>query len=159
MQFVASETTESFVSRTNALLVGSLISIGNVSANIAMAFLSPGGYLLGHIGSRMSEDFLGHKLEKCANLLCAEMPERVAIGEVLVSPIPDFDVRKLFFLIFRTRPTQRHCDMYVYIVSFNNHFQSKICKKTLSCLENVTGLPDYLLHYAFNNIHEKISRL
>lgn len=43
MQFVTSETTESFVSRTNALLVGSLIPIGDVSASIALAFLSPGG--------------------------------------------------------------------------------------------------------------------
>ena len=42
--------------------------------------------------------------------------------------------------------------MSVYIVSFNNHFQSKICKKTLSCLENVIGLLDYLPHYAFNRL-------
>ena len=53
MQFVKSETTESFVSRTNALLiVGSLISIGDISVSIATAFLSLGGNVLGHIGSR-----------------------------------------------------------------------------------------------------------
>ena len=85
MQFVTSETTESFVSRTNALLVGSLISIGVISVSIATAFLSPGGNLLGHIGSRSSEDVLAHKPEQCTSLLCAEMPERVAIGEVLVN--------------------------------------------------------------------------
>ena len=85
MQFVTSETTKSFVSRTNALLVGSLISIGVISVSIATAFLSPGGNLLGHIGSRSSEDVLAHKPEKCTSLLCAEMPERVAIGEVLVN--------------------------------------------------------------------------
>ena len=117
MQFVKSETTESFVSRTNALLiVGSLISIGDISVSIATAFLSPGGNFLGHKGSRTSEDVLGHKPEKCTSLLCAEMPERVA----------------MFLLIFRTRPTQRHCVMSQYIVSFNNNnnnFQSKICKK------------------------------
>ena len=138
MQFVKSETTESFVSRTNALLiVGSLISIGDISVSIATAFLSPGGNLFGYIGSRTSEDVLGHKPEKCTSLLCAEMPEQVA----------------MFLLIFRTRPTQRHCHMSEYIVSFNNNnFQSKICKKTLSCLENVIALLDYLLHYAFNRL-------
>ena len=86
MQFIKSETTESFVSRTNALLiVGSLISIGDISVSIATAFLSPGGNFLGHIGSRTSEDVLGHKPEKGTSLLCAEMPEPVAMGEVLVN--------------------------------------------------------------------------
>ena len=73
------------LSRTNALLVGSLISIGDISVSIATAFLSPGRSLLGHIGSRTSEDVLGHKPERCTRLLCAEMPERVAMGEVLVN--------------------------------------------------------------------------
>ena len=138
MQFIKSETTESFVSRTNALLiVGSLISIGDISVSIATAFLSPGGNLFGYIGSRTSEDVLGHKPEKCTSLLCAEMPERVA----------------MFLLIFRTRPTQRHCVMSQYIVSFNNNnFQSKICKKNSFLFENVIALLDYLLHYAFNRL-------
>ena len=154
MQFVKSETTESFVSRTNALLiVGSLISIGDISVSIATAFLSPGRNFLGHIGSRSSEDVLGHKPEKCTSLLCAEMPERVAMGEVLVNFKTFLFHFGVFLLIFRTRPTQRHCDMSEYIVSFNNNnFQSKICKKTLSCLENVIALLDYLLHYAFNRL-------
>ena len=156
MQFVKSETTESFVSRTNALLiVGSLISIGDISVSIATAFLSPGGNLFGYIGSRTSEDVLGHKPEKCTSLLCAEMPERVAMGEVLVN-FKTFPFHfGVFLLIFRTRPTQRHYVMSEYIVSYNNNnnFQSKICqKKTLSCLENVIALLDYLLHYAFNRL-------
>ena len=98
MQFVTSETTESFVSRTNALLVGSLISIGDISVSIAMAFLSSGGNLLGHVGSRISEDFLGHKPENCTGLLCAEMPERVAMGEVLVN----FKIFLFHFGVFNT---------------------------------------------------------
>ena len=130
MQFVKSETTEFFVSRTNALLVNSLISIGDISVSIATAFLSPGGNVLGHIGSRTSENVLGHKPEKCTSLLCAEMPERVAMGEVLVNFKTFLFHFGVFLLIFRTRPTQRHCDMSEYIVSFNNNnFQSKICKK------------------------------
>ena len=76
------------------------------------------------------------------------------MGEVLVN-FKTFPFHfGVFLLIFRTRPTQRHCDMSEYIVSFNNNnFQSKICKKkTLSCLENVIALLDYLLHYAFNRL-------
>ena len=39
LKFVMSETKEPFVSRTNALLVGTLISIGDVSVSIVNSLL------------------------------------------------------------------------------------------------------------------------
>ena len=155
MQFVKSETTESFVSRTNALLtVGSLISIGDISVSIATAFLSPGGNLLGHqvtkVPARLRmflvinlKSVQAYCVQKCQSgwpwVKCWLISRHFSFTSGCSST--------------NARPTQRHCDMSEYIVSFNNNnFKSKICQKTLSCLENVIALLDYLLHYAFNRL-------